>query len=285
MDEARNLRSLGFPYPTAVGLSADCRTHRLPGGGCSVRVLMSWRDADDVGHPAEDSLRVEMRLREVARGLAVTVVVASDPLHPLDGFHHRPEREQPLADRIGTTESRVLDEYRLPQREVMRRSIAEPATPSFDVDTLGHGEFRVRILKKTMESVRIGDDRLRVLDPPSMALECLSIRAVGRVDVQGDLKRLRYLLGQSDELAKFVGLLSKESIVVGYAAVRAAPACHGRESVKVSSWLGSAAVEHYRRTRRMPGDADGGDRAIRAADVLPHGEIPVMSSEAGTVVP
>src|SRR6516165_9779754 len=156
--------------------------------------------------PAQDPIRIEIRLGDRAGGSGMLRVVACDPLGAGDGFLHRAEGHQALAHRVVAAEASVLHEYRSARGQVADRPVAEPAALRLDVDPLGDREFRTRGLNILTEGNRSGCHDPGIDDVPSVTAERNHVLLVGRIDVQRDFESLRHALREFDELPEFMGL-------------------------------------------------------------------------------
>src|SRR5215213_7956925 len=98
----------------------------------------------------------------------------------------------------------VLDERRLPARQVARRAVPEPAAPELDVDSLRDGEFSQRALDEAEVRARVAGDAARVDQLPAARAERGQILLVARVDLEGDPKTRIDPPGELEETAELV---------------------------------------------------------------------------------
>src|SRR5439155_17528437 len=101
----------------------------------------------------------------------------------------------------------------------------------------------------------------------------------------GELEGLRRGRGQRQELADLVHLEPVRPPPVLEPAVRASPLRAGREPVHVAAVDARPLGQENGLTGGAPLDPAGGNRAVRTADALADGEVPVVTFEAGPAAP
>src|SRR5262245_4377512 len=96
----------------------------------------------------------------------MALVIAGNAVGTLNRLVDGSEGDQSLTHRVVTAESRVLDESRFSRCQIAYGAVAKPAAIGLDVNALGSGKLRTRILNVAAVGVWGICDLVGVGDPP-----------------------------------------------------------------------------------------------------------------------
>src|ERR1043166_1955132 len=269
-------------------------TDPLRGGGTAVRcvetraIFIGSRASEP--RPREQTLqhrlRLEIRGRDLARRPAVALVVPLDRVHRGENVVHGAPPEASGAGGQRAAEAGILGDDRSAGGEITRAAIAEPSGPGPHVLVLRHRELRPGagdVRPVVVHRLRYGE---RARDPPAVFPQ---EPFDAFVHAQGDLERAGAPAGQIDDLHELaalgpvvplpaIGDLLPGGILPGGDAGVPAAAVPRRAVPE---------IQHDRLPRRLPVETLDRHGAIGGAQILPEGEMILVSGEVpdGLLVP
>src|SRR5258708_10673678 len=124
---------------------------------------------------AEDLVRVEVRLGELASGPAVPLVVGVDGGQGFGGLRQRREAEDPFPVRKEGTWARILDHRRLPAGQVAEGPVADPGVLEPHAGGLAAAELAARALDVRVVHLGGPGDLEGMADVPAVALHAVPV--------------------------------------------------------------------------------------------------------------